>query len=163
VNATAAAATQIAIGAGNPGIASANPALIAVLNVVFTLALAPLFGLWGVATGTFLALTLGTVLFHVRFLKRFSLPVRDLLAGTMPSGVLAMGLAFPPALLAFFVGTPGGRLPAALWLAVSATIYGVPYWLIATRRGFLPERLEFPPGRRAVSPEAPTRMAREGP
>jgi hypothetical protein len=147
VNATTAAATQIAIGAGYPGIASAN----AVLIVAFTVALAPLFGLWGVVTGTVLAVTFGSVLFNVRFLRLFRLPARDLLAGTVPTGALAIGLALPPALLAVLVGTPNGRLVAAFWLAVSVTIYGLPYWLIATRRGFLPEKLEFPPWRRPAS------------
>jgi O-antigen/teichoic acid export membrane protein len=151
VNTTAAAATQIAIGAGYPGIASANAVLIAVLNVVFTVALAPLLGLWGVVTGTFLAVILGSVLFNVRFLSLFRLPARDLLAGVLPTGALAIGLALPPALLAVLVGTPDGRLPAALWLAVSVTIYGLPYWLIATRCGFLPVKLQFPPWRRVAS------------
>ena len=105
----------------------------------------------GVATGTFLAVTLGSVLFNVVFLRQFRLPAHDLLAGTLPPGALAVGLALPPALLAILVGTPDGRLPAALWLAVSVTIYGLPYWLIATRRGFLPGKLEFPPWRGRAS------------
>ena len=147
VNATTAPATQIAIGAGYPGLASANAVLIAVLNVVFTIALAPLFGLWGVVTGTFLAFTFGSTLFSVRFLSLFNLPVRDFLAAVLPTGALAIGLALPPALLAVLVGTPDNRLSAALWLALSVTIYGVPYWLIATRLGFLPMKLEFPPWR----------------
>jgi O-antigen/teichoic acid export membrane protein len=151
VNTTTAAATQIAIGAGYPGIASANAVLIAVLNVVFTVALAPLLGLWGVVTGTFLAVILGSVLFNTRFLSLFTLPARDLLAGVLPTGALAIGLALPPALLVILVGTPDGRLPAALWLTVSVTIYGLPYWLVATRRGFLPVKLEFPPWRRRAS------------
>jgi O-antigen/teichoic acid export membrane protein len=157
VNITTAVGTQTAIGAGYPGMASAEMVLIAVLNVVFTVVLAPLFGLWGVAAGTFLAVTLGSVLFNIVFLRRFRLPARELLAGVLPTGALAIGLAFPPALLAVLVGTPDGRLPAAFWLAVSVAIYGLPYWLIATRRGFLPEKLEFPPWRRHSSVKLPAK------
>ena len=157
VNSTTAAATQIAIGAGRPGIAATNPSLIALMNVAFTVALAPVLGLWGVASGTFLALTLGTVLFNVRFLRLFDLPSRDLVAGILPTGLLALALALPPAFLALLVGTPDGRLPAILWLAVSIVVYVLPYWLIATRRGFLPAQLEFPPWRqrRTVASDSP--------
>lgn len=152
VNATTAAASQIAIGAGRPGIAATNPLLIAVMNVVFTVGLAPVLGLWGVATGTFLALTLGTILFNIRFLHLFDLPSHDLTAAILTTGALALGLAVFPALLALLVGTPDGRLPALFWLAISFTIYALPYWLIATKRGYLPAQLEFPPWRQRASP-----------
>ena len=86
VGITTAVGTQTAIAAGSPGIASAELVLIAVLNILLTIALAPLLGLWGVATGTFLAVTLGSVLFNVVFLRQFRLPAHDLLAGTLPPG-----------------------------------------------------------------------------
>lgn len=148
VNITTGVGSTIAIGAGHPGIASANAALIAAMNVVLTLALAPPLGLWGVVLGTFLAVTIGSVIFNARFLRMFSLPARDLLAAVVPPGALALGLGVPPAALALAVGVPDGRPSAIFWLALAGAIYAIPYWLIATRRGYLPHRLEFPPLRR---------------
>lgn len=145
VNATTGVATTIAIGAGHPGVASVNSALIAAMNVVLTVALAPLLGLWGVVLGTFIAVTAGSLIFNARFLRLFELPLRDLLAGVLPPAALALGLGIPPAVLALAVGAPSGRPSAILWLALATVVYAIPYWLIATRRGYLPSRLEFPP------------------
>lgn len=145
VNVTTGVGSTIAIGAGHPGFASANALLIAAMNVVLTLALAPPLGLWGVVLGTFLAVTLGSLIFNARFLRLFGLPLRDLRAGVVPPAILALGLGIPPALLALAVGVPSGRPSAILWLALATAIYAIPYWLIATRRGYLPSRLEFPP------------------
>lgn len=145
VNITTAVGTTIAIGAGHPGVASANSALIAVLNVAFTLALAPLFGLWGVVAGTFVSVTLGSLIFNARFLRLFSLPSSDLLGAVLRPGVLALGLGIPPAALALAVGVPSGRAAAIPLLLLAGAAYTIPYWLIATRRGYLPSQLEFRP------------------
>lgn len=155
VNITTGVGSTIAIGAGHPGLASANSALIAAVNVVLTVALAPPLGLWGVVLGTFLAVTFGSLLFNARFLRLFELPLRDLLAGVVPPGALALGLGVPPAIIALAVGVPDGRPSAILWLALASAIYVIPYWLIATRRGYLPSRLEFPPLRRRDSVATP--------
>jgi O-antigen/teichoic acid export membrane protein len=148
VNMTTGVGTTIAIGAGHPGLASANSVMIAILNVILTVALAPVFGLWGVVGGTFLAVTVGSLAFNWRFLRLFGLPLRDLTAGTVPTAALALGLGIPPAALALAVGVPSGRATAIALLFLATAIYAIPYWLIATRRGFLPSRLEFPPLRR---------------
>jgi len=151
VNITTGAGSTIAIGAGHPGLVSVNAVLVAALNVVLTLALAGPFGLWGIVAGTFVAVSLGGALFNVRFLRMFELPLRDLLGGVLPSGSLAIGLAIPPAIFTLLVGTPSDRWTAVLGLAVVGLVYVVPYWLIATRRGFLPRQLEFPPLRHSGS------------
>jgi O-antigen/teichoic acid export membrane protein len=148
VDMTTGVGSTISIGAGHPGLPSGNALLVATANVAFTVALAPPFGLWGVVAGTFLAVTLGALLFNVRFLRLFGLPVRDLLAGVLPPAALALGLGVPPAALALAVGVPGGRPSATFWLMLATTVYAIPYWLIATRRGYLPKQLEFPPLRR---------------
>jgi hypothetical protein len=122
--------------------------MIAVLNVILTVSLAPWLGLWGVVGGTFLAVTLGSLAFNWRFLRLFELPLRDLAAGTLPTGALALGLGIPPATLALVVGVPSGRPSAIVLLFLATAIYAIPYWLIATRRGYLPSQLEFRPLRR---------------
>jgi O-antigen/teichoic acid export membrane protein len=148
VNMTTGVGTTIAIGAGHPGLASANSVMIAIVNVILTVALAPWLGLWGVVGGTFLAVTLGSLAFNWRFLRLFELPLRDLTAGTVPTGALALGLGILPAALALAVGVPSGRPSAVVLLVLATAIYAIPYWLIATRRGFLPSQLEFRPLRR---------------
>lgn len=155
VNITTGVGSTVAIAAGHPGMVSLNSLLIAGLNVAFTIALAPFFGTWGVVGGTFLALLIGGVLFTERVLKLFELPLHDFLAGVLPTGALALGLGIPPALLAISIGAPSGRLPALILLCVSVGIYGLPYWIIASRRGYLPDRLTFPMGRRRTSPTLP--------
>jgi len=155
VNITTGVGSTIAIGAGHPGFVSANSVLIAGLNVVLTVALAPALGLWGVVAGTFVAVTAGSLIFNSRFLRLFSLSLRDLLAAVVPPGLLALGLAIPPAALALAVGVPEGRPSAIFWLAIAGSAYVIPYWLIATRRGYLPERLQFPPLRRQGSAASP--------
>lgn len=148
---TTGAGSTIAIGAGHPGMVSLNSTLIAALNIAFTLALAPFFGVWGVVGGTFLALLLGSLRFTARFLRLFGLPARDFLAGVLPTAGLAIGLALPFALLAVLVGDPSGRLPAAGLLGLTTAAYGLVYWMAASRFDYLPEKLRFPGWRRARS------------
>jgi O-antigen/teichoic acid export membrane protein len=154
VNLSTGVGTTICLGAGNPGIVSMNAALIAVANVLLTVALAPLFGTWGVVGGTFIAITIGGLRFTHRFLRLFDLPPREAMAAIVPPLVLAVGLAIPSIVLALVVGTPSNRLAAAFWLAISVTIFAVPYWILASRLRFLPDRLWFPFWRRPV-PVAP--------
>jgi hypothetical protein len=73
----------------------------------------------------------------------------------VPTGVLALGLGIPPAALALAGGVPSGRPSAIVLLVLATAIYAIPYWLIATRRGFLPSQLEFPPLRRRDTVAAP--------
>jgi O-antigen/teichoic acid export membrane protein len=144
VNITTGAGTTLAISAGAPGFAAANAGLIAVLNVIFTLALTPLFELWGVVIGTAAAIVIGSVLFNRRFLKKFELPRSDLWDGVLPAGALAVGLAIPAAVLAIVVGMPDDRLTALPLLAVSILSFALPYWVLASRRGLLPSQLSYP-------------------
>ena len=62
--------------------------------------------------------------------------------------MLAVALAIPPAALALIVGTPANRVTAAAWLALSGAIYVLPYWVLASRRDYLPEKLQLPRARR---------------
>lgn len=144
VNITTGVGSTIAIGAGHPGMVSANSILIAALNVLLTVVLVEPFGLWGVVTGTFLAVTLGSLRFTQRFLSLFELPLRDFLRGVLPTGLLAIGLGVPLAALSILVDVPQDRLEAALLVALSLILYGLPYWILASRLGYLPQKLWFP-------------------
>lgn len=145
--------STIAIGAGNPGMVSLNSSLIAILNVALTVALAPIFGVWGVVGGTFLALLVGGVRFTQRFLKIFDVPLHDFVAGVLPPALVAVPLALPFAVLAILVGIPSDRLTAALLLFGVVLAYGLPYWIVASRRGYLPEKLRLRSPRRSKPAE----------
>lgn len=151
-NLTTGAGSTIAIAAGHPGMVSLNAILIATLNVALTIALAPLFGVWGVVAGTALALILGAIRFNVRFLRRYEIPWRDFFASIVPSGLLSFGLAIPPAVLAIAVGVPSSRWTAAVLFLFSVAIYAIPYWLIASRYDLLPEKLMLAAARRRQAP-----------
>jgi O-antigen/teichoic acid export membrane protein len=156
-NLTTGAGSTIAIAAGHPGMVSLNAILVAILNVILTVALAPIFGIWGVVGGTVVALVIGSVAFNFRVLRLFRIPWSEFLASIVPSGALAFGLAIPPAALAIAVGVPSSRWSAALLLLVSLTIYVVPYWILASRYRLLPERLTLgaarkPPGSSSQQP-----------
>ncbi len=144
INLTTGAGSTIAMGAGLPGMVSANSALVAGLNLVLTLALSQVFGLWGIVAGTVISVVFGAILFNVRFLKRFELRWRDFYEGVALPGLLAIGLAILPAIFTLLVGTPDGRPAAIVGLAAIVLAYGLPYWVIATRKDLLPEKLRFP-------------------
>jgi O-antigen/teichoic acid export membrane protein len=149
INLSTGVGTTICLGAGKPGVVSMNAALVAVLNVILTIVLAPAFGTWGVVGGTFIAVSLGGIRFTHRFLRMFDLPAREALASILPPLVLAVVLAIPAIILSLIVGTPSNRLVAGVWLAISVSIYVLPYWIIASRLRFLPDRMWFPWWRRS--------------
>ncbi|HEV7770559.1 MAG TPA: oligosaccharide flippase family protein [Solirubrobacterales bacterium] len=143
VNITTGVGTTIAIGAGHPGLAATNSVQIAVANVILTVALAPLFGLWGVVVGTAIAIVFGSLSFNRRFLRMFGLPRRDFWDGVLPAAGYAFAPAVPAGLLAVLAGVPDSRLQAVPLLLLSVVLYAPPYWWLASRRGLLPERLSL--------------------
>ena len=127
---------------GRPGFVALNSSIIAGLNVAFTLALAPWLGFHGVLFGTFLAITVGSVLFIVRFHRRYSIPLADYVRAVGTPALLAGGIALPFAI----VHMSGGELlesraTATATLMAIAGLYGGVYWVAASRLGLLPQRL----------------------
>jgi O-antigen/teichoic acid export membrane protein len=152
-NVSTGAGATIATGAGEPGVVAVNNVLIAALNIAFTVALAPFFGIWGVVIGTFLALIVGSLRFTKRFLEMFQLPWSDFVGGVLPTAALSFALAIPSALLAIYFGTPDGRPAAIVLLGIGSLLYLIPYWLLASRLEYLPEKLRFPRSRAAAPGE----------
>lgn len=142
VNITTGVASTVTISDGRPGEVAWTSAVTALLNVAGTLALTPLLGLTGVVAATFLALTAGSALFLVRFHRLYSLPLGDLLRSAGPPAALAVGLTVPFATWYAAIGASPDARPAALvGLVVTAGAYATAYWLLASRRRYLPERL----------------------
>jgi len=136
---------NIANADGRPGMVAFNSGRTAVLNVVFTLALAPVFGLGGVLAGTILALLVGSLLFLRAFHRIYELPLRSYLRAVGPPLALAGGLTLPFIVAQALVGLSAtNRTSAVTALAVVGGLYGLAYWIVASRMRLLPQRLEFP-------------------
>lgn len=127
---------------GKPGFVSANAMATAAVNVVLSLALAPVLGLWGVLIGTGVAIIGLSVVLIVRFMRSYGLTRADARRAFLPPTLLAAGIAAP--LVPLVVATAelaDGRLSALPLLAGVTLLYGVPYWLLASRARLIPERL----------------------
>lgn len=129
---------------GNPGMVALNSAMTAALNVLLMVALAPLFGFWGILAGTALAVTIGAAIFVVRFHRRYKIPFADYFRSVGPPAALAFGLLAPFLVLPLFGDfVLDSRLASVSVVASVATIYGLTYWAAASRLGYLPEKLSL--------------------
>lgn len=129
---------------GRPGLVAQTAILVVTLNVAATLAAAPLFGLWGVLIATVVAEVVASIVFLVRFNRRYALGF----------GVLAEGVAWPAAVtlltalpfaLWYLAGgpVPDERAPAAVGVLATGGLYSLVCWVVESRRGLLPERLRM--------------------
>jgi len=138
---------NVATADGDPGLVAQNSVIAASLNVALTALLAPLFGFWGVLVGTVIALSVGTMLFVVRYHRRYGAPMAVYWRSVLPPGALAWGLGIPFGAWGLVNGAPDSRASAAITLVLMAALYGGGYWVAASRLGFLPSRLSMPLGR----------------
>jgi O-antigen/teichoic acid export membrane protein len=144
-------ASIVVIGEGSPGLLAWTSALMAVLNVAFTAALAPFFGLWGVLVGTFAAVTAGSLIFLARFHDRYEVPIRTLVASAGPPAALTLALVAPFAAW-YAIGVPDAdtRPEAAVFLIGVCSVFVLVYWVVASRMQMLPRALTLRWPRRAV-------------
>ncbi len=149
VDLTTGTASSLALAEGRATLVAGNAVFGAVANIALTVALAPIFGLWGVLAGTLVALTGATLVFFVRFHRAYRIPSAVLSRAVLPPLALATALALPFALVAIVAGAADGRGAAAGALVAVTLLYGLGYWAAASRAGFLPERLTLRRPRRA--------------
>jgi O-antigen/teichoic acid export membrane protein len=142
VTVTTGVGSTLAMAEGRPGLVAIYAVVTAGSNIVLTLALAPLFELWGVLAGTAIATILGSLLFVRAHSRLHDLEWGDYLSAVLPVTALCLVLAVPAALY-YVVGPaiPDERLPALIGTAVTGLAFIVPYWLISSRLGMIPERL----------------------
>lgn len=127
---------------GRPGTWARATTGMAVLNILLTIALAPLLGTWGVLLGTFGALTIGNAAFVWVFHRLYDLPRSDLVAAAARPAALALALMVPFGSYYLFADPiPESRGEAAIGLLFTAVPYSIAYWLAASRLRYLPERL----------------------
>jgi O-antigen/teichoic acid export membrane protein len=133
-----AVANVVALGAGMANLVAATAAASAGLNLVLTVVLAPWLKTWGVVIGTFIAITIGALIFMQRFQRHFGIPTRESLSSFAGPLGLATVLAIPLIGVSIAVGHDTTRLGAvAIVIAGTAAYVGV-YLPLAARLGYLP-------------------------
>jgi O-antigen/teichoic acid export membrane protein len=161
VNITSGVGSSIALAAGQAGLIAWTGVFSAVTNIVLTVALAPLFGLWGVLAGTVIAMSSAALLLMYRFHRSFAIPGRDYARAVLPPAALSLGLAVPFAVFDVLVGDAAATRQGALALLTLVSLpYSVAYWLLASRLGYLPDRLTAPWLRRPPELGSPVGRAR---
>jgi O-antigen/teichoic acid export membrane protein len=141
-------AGTLAMGAGRAGMLALTAALSAALNVVLTVALAPLFGTWGVLAATIVAIAVGAVAFLRNFHREFGVSTAAFLRAIGPPTALAVGAGVPLGVYTLAFADLGSQREAAVVLAAVVLVYGATYWVLASRLGYLPRRLTLSRARR---------------
>jgi O-antigen/teichoic acid export membrane protein len=125
----------VAAAAGQPGVVAKASVGASVANIVLTAALAPLFGIWGVLTGTVVALSAGAIVQMVLVHRRFDLPTASYLGAIAPALRTYLLLAAPVAALSYahLVHTRAGE--AALFVVLSiAYLAACGAWAVRSNR-----------------------------
>jgi len=118
-----------------------SSAVTALVNAILTAALAPLFGLWGVLAGTFLALSGGAAWQVALVQRRFGLALDVHWRAVRGPLILSAGLALPVAVVAALTSSGTPRAGQAIVLILLAAAYGASYGLLASVRNVLPTAL----------------------
>jgi hypothetical protein len=139
-NVSSGVAFVIGASAGDPGIAARAAAGTALLNVILTASLAPLFGIWGVLGGTVVALTLGALVQVFMIQKRFRLSAAAYRSAVIPTLTVCVLGAVPVAVLAYS-GIVHGRAVQAITVVVVSAVYLALCGLWALRTGRVPRRV----------------------
>lgn len=139
---TTGVAMTLVMADGHPGLVAQTAIMVVVLNVTSTLAVAPIFGLWGVLIATFAAEVAASTVFLVRFHRRYELGWRDFWGAVGPPATLTILAAIPFGLIYLSgIEIPTERGPALLGVIATAGPYGLFCWIVASRRRMLPEKL----------------------
>jgi O-antigen/teichoic acid export membrane protein len=142
VTVTTGVGSTLAMAEGRPGLVAVYAVVAAGTNVGLTVALAPLFGLWGVLAGTVISAALGSLLFVRAYNGLHVLNWIDYLGAVLPAAGLCLVLSIPAGLWYLFgPAVPDQRLPALIGTVVFGLLFMVPYWLISSRLGLIPGRL----------------------
>jgi O-antigen/teichoic acid export membrane protein len=150
VNLTTGVAFSISLGEGKAGMIAAVSGITVGLNVLFTVALTPLFGLWGVIAGTMIAIVGGCTIFLVHFHRSHGIPRADYARAAGIPAAAALGAGAPIVVTLALAGFEQlERWPALVASAAFLLVYVTAYWPIATRLDILPTRLSLHAFRRA--------------
>jgi O-antigen/teichoic acid export membrane protein len=141
----------VASAAGDLTIVVRTVIATAIVNLALTVALAPLFGLWGVLAGTVIALTGGALTQVALVQRRFGLDPRSYISAVLPTLRVCALLAIPVIVISYS-HLIHGRFAAGAAVVLLSSLYTSAYLLLAARSGRLPDRVlaRIPPLRRFV-------------
>ena len=150
VNLSTGVAYALALGEGRAGMIAGVSAYTAVVTIVLMLALTPVFGVWGTATGSVVGIVSGALVYLIYFHRAHGIPARDYVRSVGRPALTALLPAVPIALSWLVLEAPDGRPSAAVISAVDAAVYFGIYLPLADRLDLLPERLRPSHLRRAL-------------
>lgn len=140
VNTTTGVGNALSYADGKPGISARAATATAIVNIALTVGLAPAFGVWGVMTGTIIALSGGATYQVFLVHKHFKIPMRQYLEATGPTFAVSVALAVPVVIAVVFSLGLGRWLQAGICVALAAIYLGC-YFYAAMRMRALPGSL----------------------
>lgn len=132
---------SVAIAAGKPGIVARTSVAASASNIVLTVALAPVLGLWGVLIGTVVALSSGAIAQVVLIHRAFSFPAKAYLQGVLPALTRCAALAVPVAAISY-AQLVHSRVGDAALLVILAIAYLAACAAWAMRAGRVPAAMD---------------------
>jgi O-antigen/teichoic acid export membrane protein len=152
VNLVTGVAMTLIVADGHPGVVAQTAGLLVALNLGSTLVAAPIFGFWGVLVATVVAQVVVSVIFMVRFHRRYKLAYAGFLEAVAKPAIVVIGVSIP-FIVWYFLGGGGvtGRGPALVGVALTGGVYFLVVWLIESRMELLPDRLRFGAVRRRLT------------
>ena len=127
----------VAVAAGEPGIVARISTGAMIANIVLTVALAPVFGIWGVLAGTVVALSAGSIVQVVMIHRRYAFPAASYIGAVAPALRVYLALGAPIAVISYAHLVNGRGASALLFVALAiAYLSACTAW--ALRAGRLP-------------------------
>jgi O-antigen/teichoic acid export membrane protein len=144
VSLTTGVAMTLVVSDGHPGLVAQTAFLVVILNVTSTIAVAPIFGLWGVLIATVGAEIVASAVFLVRFHRRYGFGWADFRRAVGPPAAMTLLTAVPfAALYAAGLSAPSSRGPALLGAVATGGTYALVCWVVGSRTEMLPEKLRL--------------------
>lgn len=144
INLVTGVAMTLIVADGHPGVVAQTAALLVALNLGGTLVAAPIFGFWGVLLATVAAQIVVSVIFMVRFHRRYELGYARFLEAVAKPAAVVLGVAVPYGVWYLLGGgSAEGRGEALIGVALTGGVYFAVVWLIESRMELLPDRLRF--------------------
>lgn len=130
LNSVAQVAGSVCIAIDKPQIMSSGSVIMVALNIILSVILVKLFGFYGVAWGTFLAVNIGTVYYVARLHKELSMPFSRIIRVTLPAvwaGLFAAVFTYALSISFSAQGLISGRSSALAILSIQGIAYSGAY------------------------------------
>jgi PST family polysaccharide transporter len=141
----------VALAANRPGIVARTSIVSALVNLVLTVSLAPIFGIWGVLAGTAVALVGGQIAQVVAVHREFALSTASYVDAVWPPLRVYAVLAVPVGLFCWGVHIHGRITGAVVLVALGGAYLSACLWWAARARRLPQAVLTRLPGARASS------------